>query len=76
MLLVRVAMGTPAMQLAPYSNQRRPPPLPENHAVLADSILAECRRTSGNGCLQRYREFVFYDRNLCYIEYVLTLKRL
>ena len=56
---------------------RLPPFLPNDPTRRADSILGECARSKGfeKAELQRYREFVVYDRTHCYPELIITFKR-
>jgi len=78
--LSRVCLGTPFVTLEPLQSIRRPPCREGDnvpcHHERADSVLAECRRTGfQNAALERYREFIIYDRVQCYPEFLITFKR-
>jgi len=79
--LCRVLLGIPFVTMRNLEKIRRPPCRNGDFGICghsrADSVLAECKRTSNNaGCLlERYREFVVYDRSHCYPEFLITFKR-
>jgi len=76
--LGRVLLGTPHVALTSMTGTRLPPFLPNTNSTRrADSVLAECARSPGfeNAKLKRYREFVVYDSNVCYPEFLVTFKR-
>jgi len=73
--LSRVCLGTPYIAKKSMNSIRRPPLLPNNQQV-ADSVLGDCQRTGAKGAfLQRYREFIVYDRTQCYPEFLITYTR-
>jgi hypothetical protein len=84
MFLVRATLGTPHLALSPMNNLRRPPCREGGHTDLdgqpcahprADSVLAPTKSTHPNAHLQKYREFVIYDRAQCYPEFLIEYKR-
>jgi hypothetical protein len=57
-------------------DQQRPvrrPPLKENSDELYDSLMGECKKYGGDRL--NYREFVVYDSNQAYPEYLIQYKR-
>ncbi len=83
MFLVRAVIGTPAIVLQQMNNLRRPP-CTQGHTELrgqfckdprADSVLAPTSATHPGAFLQKYREFIVYDRTQCYPEFLIEFKR-
>jgi len=80
LFLCRVCLGIPFVATQSLISIRRPPcrngdigPCVHDRA---DSVLAECKRTGNqNATLERYREFIVYDRSQCYPEFLITFKR-
>lgn len=72
--LSRVIMGVPFVTLTSQSNLKRPPQ--RSGLILYNSVLAECQETGHKTAqLQRYREFIVYDRKQTYPEFLITFKR-
>lgn len=83
MFLVRAVIGTPATVLQSMNNLRRPPCV-KGHSELhgqfckdarCDSVMAPTTSTHSGAFLQKYREFIVYDRAQCYPEFVIEFKR-
>lgn len=83
LLCCRVILGdyytcySPTKENIDPTRTRRPPALPSSPTVLHNSLLAECSRTNPDkSCaLQRFREFVIYDRGQIYPEFLIAYKR-
>jgi len=84
--LCRVCLGTPFVTTQTFRNTTQPirrPPCVHGHIdscqhERTDSVIAECKRTGpqyGFYDLERYREFIVYDRSQCYPELLITFKR-
>jgi hypothetical protein len=77
--LARVCLGEPHSTLRSTSGMKRPPPRSDKPNLLYDSVRAECQQhhTSGkpNASLQRYREFIVFDRKQTYPELLITFRR-
>jgi len=71
MFLCRVAMG----QQIHYANghasrMRRPPEVPNGNGRAYDSVIGQSNASSSS-----YREFIVYDGNQCYPEFLVKYKR-
>jgi hypothetical protein len=66
LFLSRVCMGTFYSTDKPQVKIRRPPE--RNNSILFDSLVGQMPG-------KHYREFVIYDRNQCYPEYLIEFKR-
>jgi len=81
--LSRICLGYCYSTKKVLQKLRRPPCI-EGHIdnclhKRADSVLAECKRTGqdpkASYFLERYQEFIIYDRSQCYPEFLITFKR-
>jgi len=71
MFLVRGVLGTPWVRYVATDQEnpmRRPPARPSG--LLYDSVMGEAKKNDTQARLQ-YREFILYDRQQCYPEYLL-----
>ena len=77
--LARVCLGEVHSTLVSTSGMRRPPPRKDVPSLLHDSVRAECKEHTRYGQpaaqLQRYREFIVFDRKLTYPELLVTFRR-
>ena len=77
MFLCRVMLGTPFLAEQPMRQLRRPPNLPgSNPSQLCDCVIGVTAATHPGAFLQRYREFVVYDRRQAYPELLIEYKRI
>jgi hypothetical protein len=86
MLLCRVVLGRPFPTPHMHLHERRPPCIngpcvasggkfvPCSHP-LHDSLLATTKAIDPKSFLERFREFVVYDRAMCYPAYLIEYKR-
>jgi len=75
MLVCRVVMGSPAIQLQATNKEkplRRPPE--REDGTMYDSVLGESRAWDNDASLD-FREYIVYDRRQCYPEYVILYSR-
>lgn len=79
MFICRVCLGTPYRTGKPQQELRRPPCLLEDTTACAhprfDSLIGLKSSDSQKSFLQKYREFIVYDRNQCYPEFLVTYRR-
>eukprot|EP00026_Physarum_polycephalum_P004369 Phypoly_transcript_04387.p1 GENE.Phypoly_transcript_04387~~Phypoly_transcript_04387.p1 ORF type:complete len:576 (+),score=82.20 Phypoly_transcript_04387:125-1852(+) len=79
--ICRVCVGTPFLTGKPHPNLRRPPCLLEDQLPCAhprfDSLIGMKSEEKGDKktFLRKYREFVVYDRQQCYPEFLVTYRR-
>ena len=74
MFLSRVMLGTPFLAEQPMSQLRRPPNLHGSNR-LCDSVIGVTKATHPSAFLERYREFIVYDRRQAYPELLIEFKR-
>jgi len=75
MFLVRAVLGTPYEALEPRNNSRRPPCMPRADQRLYDSVIGVMKQTHPRAFLEKYREFIVYDRNQVYPEFLIHFRR-
>eukprot|EP00808_Paulinella_micropora_P021553 g62136.t1 len=77
--LARVCLGVPCSTLQSTNGMRRPPPRSQDPPLLYDSVRAECKHHAKfpqpGAYLERYREFIVFDRKLTYPEILVTFQR-
>ena len=81
MFLCRVLLGSPFVTTTPQKDMRRPPCV-ERHCsnpkcahAQHDSLLAPCRALDAKACLERFREFVVYNGDQAYPEFLIEYVR-
>eukprot|EP00808_Paulinella_micropora_P012300 g43991.t1 len=77
--LARVCLGVPCSTLQSTNGMRRPPPRSQDPPLLYDSVRAEGKHHAKfpqpGAYLERYREFIVFDRKLTYPEILVTFQR-
>ena len=68
MFVARVVLGIPFEAVEPKNRARRPPHMPDKPELFFDSVIGVTKKTHSNAYLERYREFVVYDRRQTYPE--------
>jgi hypothetical protein len=81
MFLTRVCLGAPFISNNQLSGLRRPPCVEACESgracghVRFDSVIGEKRGNDRRACLEKYREYIVYDRNQCYPEFLIRYVR-
>nr|CAG4718951.1 unnamed protein product [Naegleria fowleri] len=73
MFFSRVVLGRQIYNAGASSNlgnQRRPPQIPNTNGRVYDSVIGRSNASSGS-----YAEFIVYDKNQCYPEFLIKYKR-
>ena len=78
LIVARVVLGTPHVTKVPLNGVRRPPTLSGafDGGTRPPTAERRCDSVVFDGTGKNYREFVVFDRNQCYPEFVVEYERI